>query len=143
MLSSYTYVFRSDIYSYYANIDHQVLCSLLRALIADDAVYSLLVQFIQRIETAGGEFWEYSCGIPMGSPLSPLLGAIALLPLDEAMQYNGIYYVRYMDDWCVLTKTRNQLRKVIKITHKVMAFVKQKLHPLKTNIGKISKGFDF
>jgi len=60
-------------------------------------------------------------GIPKGSPLSPLLGAIALIPLDKAMgRIQGIFYQRYMDDWCVLTKSKSALRKVVKRTHEVM-----------------------
>lgn len=80
----------------------------------------------------------------MGSPLSPLLGAIALIPLDKAMdQIKGIFYTRYMDDWLVLTKTNTALRKVIKKTHDVMNRLKLQLHPTKTYIGKIRKGFNF
>ncbi len=57
-------------------------------------------------------------GIPMGSPLSPLLGAIALIPLDKAMdQVRQIFYARYMDDWVVFTKSKTALRKIVKITN--------------------------
>jgi hypothetical protein len=48
-----------------------------------------------------------------------------------------------MDDWIVLTKSKTALRKVVKITHKILADLKLKLHPTKTYIGKISKGFNF
>lgn len=80
----------------------------------------------------------------MGSPLSPILGAIALIPLDHAMgAMKNIFYARYMDDWCVLTKTKTALKKVIKRTHEVINVLKFKLHPTKTYIGKISHGFNF
>ena len=80
----------------------------------------------------------------MGSPLSPLLGAIALIPLDLAMEkISNTFYCRFMDDWLVLTKSKTALRKVVKITHKVLADLKLRLHPTKTYIGKISKGFNF
>jgi hypothetical protein len=48
-----------------------------------------------------------------------------------------------MDDWVVLTKTKTQLRKVIKKTHKIMKDLKLSLHPTKTYIGKIPSGFNF
>jgi hypothetical protein len=98
-----------------------------------------------RTETCGGVFYDYDKnGIPKGSPLSPLLGAIALMPLDKAMgKIKGVFYQRYMDDWCVLTKSKSALRKVVKYTHEVMRNLKFQLHPLKTYIGKINRGFNF
>ena len=42
-----------------------------------------------------------------------------------------------------ICKTKNQLRKIIKITHEIIDDLKFKLHPDKTFIGKIEKGFDF
>lgn len=50
---------------------------------------------------------------------------------------------RYMDDWVVLVKTRRQLRKVVKLTHGVMDYLKLQLHPDKTFIGKVAKGINF
>jgi hypothetical protein len=72
------------------------------------------------------------------------LGGIALIPLDLAMEkISNTFYCRFMDDWLVLTKSKTALRKVVKITHKVLADLKLRLHPTKTYIGKISKGFNF
>src|SRR3990167_9169768 len=86
-----------------------------------------------------GDFDEK--GVPKGSPLSPLLGAVALIPLDKAMgKIKGVFYSRFMDDWVVLTKSKTALRKVVKITHEVVNALKFQLHPLKTYIGKISHG---
>ena len=61
----------------------------------------------------------------------------------EFMNFKGVFYARYMDDWVVLCKTRHQLRKVIKLTYQVLDKLKLKIHPDKTYIGKIEKGFDF
>jgi hypothetical protein len=46
-------------------------------------------------------------------------------------------------DWLVFTKSKTALRKIVKITHKVVNALKLKLHPLKTWIGRISHGFNF
>ena len=48
-----------------------------------------------------------------------------------------------MDDWVVLTKSKTALRKVVKITHKIVNNLQFELHPSKTYIGRISKGFNF
>ena len=59
------------------------------------------------------------------------------------MNFKGVFYARYMDDWVVLCKTRHQLRNVIKLTYQVLDKLKLKIHPDKTYIGKIENGFDF
>ena len=105
----------------------------------------LLGKALYRTETFGGHYHTYDTrGIPMGSPLSPLIGALALTPLDHAMEkMPHVFYRRYMDDWVVLTKTKTALRKVIKITHRILNHLQFTLHPTKTYIGAIHKGFHF
>lgn len=55
----------------------------------------------------------------------------------------NLYYVRYMDDWLVLVKTRHHLRKAIKLTEQILTKLHLVKHPAKTFIGWISAGFDF
>ncbi len=144
-LPDYQYVMRSDIKSYYDSIRFDVLIEIIESYINHPILLTLISKACRRTETRGGNFYDYDeKGIPMGSPLSPLLGAIALIPLDEAMgQINGVFYSRFMDDWVVLTKSKSALRKIVKITHEVMNALKLELHPLKTYIGKVSHGFNF
>ena len=143
-ISEYKFVFRSDVHSYYATINHNVLSQLVAEFVSDLIVLDLIRKSMERCETMGGLFWDFKKGIPMGSPLSPWLGAAALIPLDKAMgQVKGIFYARYVDDWVVFTKSKSALRKVVKITHQVVHDLKLQLHPSKTYIGKIARGFNF
>jgi hypothetical protein len=144
-LPEYEYVMRSDIKSYYDSISFGILIEIIESYVHHPILLTLISKACRRTETRGGIFYDYhEKGIPMGSPLSPLLGAIALIPLDEAMgQISGIFYARFMDDWVVLTKSKSALRKIVKITHDVVNDLKLQLHPLKTYIGKINHGFNF
>jgi len=144
-LPKHKFVMRSDVKNYYDSIRFDVLMGIVEYYIDHPVLLKLLHKALRRTETRGGIFYDFhEKGIPMGSPLSPLLGAIALIPLDKAMgQINGIFYARFMDDWAVLTKSKTALRKVIKITHEVINSLQFQLHPCKTYIGKISKGFNF
>ena len=144
-VSEHRYVMRSDIKSYYASIRFDTLLEIVETYIQHPVLLTLLRKALHRTETRGGNFYDYDeKGIPKGSPLSPLLGAIALIPLDKAMgQIKNTFYVRIMDDWVVLTKTKTALRKVIKKIHEVVNNLHLQLHPLKTYIGKISNGFNF
>ncbi len=144
-LPDYQYVMRSDIKSYYASIHHDTLMGIIESYVTHPILLTLVRKACQRTETCGGLFYDYhEKGVPKGSPLSPLLGAIALVPLDKAMEkMKGVFYCRFMDDWCVLTKSKTALRKVVKRTHEIMKALKFQLHPLKTFIGQITRGFNF
>lgn len=86
-------------------------------------------------------------GMVAGGAPSPLLGALYLLPLDDAMQRlaakNGIYYLRYMDDMVILAKTRWHLRAAIRELIRVTLSLGLGLHREKRFIGRLDKGFDF
>ena len=71
------------------------------------------------------------------------MAAIYLKPLDDAMAALDVKYVRYMDDWCILAKTRWKLKRAIKVMNQVLAKLKLSKHPDKTEMGKVDKGFDF
>lgn len=144
-ITHYHYVMRSDIKSYYDSINHRVLMDIIRTYVSNHILLTLVYKACHRTETRGGIFYEYDKkGIPMGSPLSPLLGAIALIPLDNILsQMKDVFYARYMDDFIALTKTKSALRKAVKKTHQIMKELQLKLHPTKTYIGKISHGFNF
>lgn len=143
-LPGYTYVFKSDIRHFYASIAHEVLLSACREFKMRPNELSLLKASLERVEEKDMRYTVYEKGIAKGSPLSPLLGTIVLDKLDLAMEaIPGVYYARYMDDWVVLCKTRNQLRTIIKITHRILKTLQLELHPDKTYLGRIAKGFDF
>ncbi len=80
--------------------------------------------------------------IPKGCPLSPQMAALYLKPLDDAFKNHG-FYVRFMDDWVIMVRIKEQLRKVVRITHQVLKQLKCAMHPDKTFIGPIKRGFNF
>ena len=142
-LPDYQYVVRSDVKSYYASIDHELLLEQLRAFIDDEIVLDLLHQYMQYTTEFGGIYRENRLGICLGCPLSPLMGALYLKPLDDAMAGKNVFYRRYMDDWVILAKTRWQLRRAIRTMNRVLNQLKVEKHPDKTEINAISKGFTF
>ena len=69
---------------------------------------------------------------------------------EEHSHNNSVWDLRY--NWetvkpllqnQLLTNTKQQLRKVIRLTHKILTKLKLKMHPDKTFLGCIKKGFDF
>jgi len=91
---------------------------------------------------------NFGKGMIAGGSLSPLLGAVLLTPLNKTMEAEirtgRVWYIRYMDDFVLLAKTRHQFRKAIKQVHTVMRQLKLMLHKeQKCFIGKTETGFDF
>ena len=59
------------------------------------------------------------------------------------MERLGLPYVRYMDDWVVLARTRWALRRVVQQVNTLLDHLKVEKHPDKTFIGRIDRGFGF
>ena len=80
-----------------------------------------------------------------GGALSPILGGLYLNPLDQQMgRDKRIVYLRYMDDFVVLAKTRWHLKKAIARIHRTTCDLKLRLHrKIKCFIGRTANGFDF
>lgn len=96
-----------------------------------------------RVAERGGLYFEHRRGIPLGCPLSPLLGAFFLGELDERLEATGLFFVRYMDDVIVLAPTRHKLRRAVKIVNETLAELWLEKAPNKTFIGRVERGFDF
>lgn len=137
------FVFRTDVKSYYAIIDHDVLMSQLTPRIKDSRVLNLVEQYIRRTVYRDGYYEDIKRGISLGCPLSPIMGALYLAVLDQRMEQTGLFYVRFMDDWVVLARTRWQLRRAVKLVMQTLSELKVEPHPDKTYIGRVSRGFCF
>lgn len=85
-----------DLKSFFDTIRHDRMMEKVARRVQDGRVLALVKQFLK----STGE-----CGIPQGSPLSPLLANVALNDLDHALGKGKGYltYVRYLDDMVVLT----------------------------------------
>jgi RNA-directed DNA polymerase len=142
-IKEYKFVYKSDIKSFYQSIDHNMLMNQLKKKITCKITLRLIYEYCNRLVDINGKYPLIDKGISMGCPLSPLFGAWFLRELDLKMSEQPVFYRRFMDDWVVLAKTRNHLRKAIKTTEKILTKLELKKHPDKTFIGRIKKGFDF
>jgi hypothetical protein len=140
----YPFVARSDAKGYYANIQHTRLLELLRVHCREAWVLDLASQYCGRTLEQDGYYRTVTKGISLGCPLSPLMGALYLSPLDEAMAaLPGIRYTRFMDDWVILARSRWHLRRAVRVMNQVLAHLGLEQHPDKTFIGRVTRGFDF
>ena len=103
----YNYYLRVDIKSYYKSINHRLLIKQLEQHFMDP----ILLRYLKDIVTIGidygGNILLPASGIPVRSSLSPFFGALYLSELDQAFtKRKGVFYLRYMDDIIILTKTK-------------------------------------
>ncbi|MCX6810376.1 MAG: reverse transcriptase/maturase family protein [Candidatus Berkelbacteria bacterium] len=131
---------KCDIKKFFHNIDHQILLKLLAARIDDDKLLILLEKIIQSFEMRSGK------GIPLGNLTSQLFANIYLDPLDKFIKHKLRVksYLRYADDFILLSKSREELLEYLQI---IKNFVSNKLkleiHPNKIQIRKLAWGIDF
>lgn len=136
----FQFVARFDIAFYYKSIRHDVILRELSDLRIDPSLQNIVQEYL-RVP----DFSNTGIGMVAGGSLSPLLGALYLLPLDYTMEEQPqIFYLRYMDDILILAKTRWQLRSAIRTVYAVTESLGLRLHQQeKRFIGRISMGFDF
>ncbi|WP_439413251.1 reverse transcriptase domain-containing protein, partial [Enterobacter ludwigii] len=138
------FVFRTDIKGYYASIDKLRLYRQLTRQISCPILLSLLWQFLHYTVENGGNFHTPRKGIPRASSLSPLLAAFHLYSIDDTLsRLPGIRYARYMDDFILIATTRHKLRRAVKCLKQHLHELGFVLHPDKTQLGRIQKGFDW
>ena len=110
----------------------------------EPALCRLIMGHLRRTVEWGGSYKEIKQGLPMGSALSPLLGAIYLSPLDALFAgWKDGFYQRFMDDWVIIQSKRHDLRKTIKRVYAALHTLGLRIAQDKTYIGRVSKGFDF
>jgi hypothetical protein len=105
--------------------------------IHDPLVLRLIDQYCHHLVDINANLVNIEKGISLGCPLSPLMGALYLKPLDDVMTTCQVHYTRYMDDWCILSNTRWYLKKAIRKMNAVLNDLKLIKHPDKTEMGRI------
>jgi len=137
------FFFKTDVKSYYASIRHSLLLLRLHDVIHDQVLIGYVWQFLNRCVEWGGLYQDIRIGIPRGASLSPLIGAFFLNDLDILLCDEYVVYVRYMDDILILTSTRHELRRAIRVVNQSLADLQLIKHPDKTLMGRTERGFDF
>ncbi|QLK63802.1 transposase (plasmid) [Enterobacteriaceae bacterium Kacie_13] len=140
----YHFMYRTDIKGYYRHIRKDQLKELIRVWIRDLILRDLIFQYIEYSVEQGGEIHTPTSGICRGCSLSPRIGAALLYHIDSGFAgKEELFYIRYMDDFLILSKTRWGLRRAIKRLYFYLDQGGFDLHPDKTQMGKLVKGFDW
>lgn len=136
------WVLKCDIQKFFANIDHQILKETLASRIADANTRWLLGEVIDSFSSSVGP----NKGLPLGNLTSQLLVNIYMNELDQFAKHKlkAKYYIRYADDFVILSENRGWLEEIIPPIGKFLdEKLRLKLHPQKVFIKTLASGVDF
>lgn len=134
------YAIKADIHHYFQSINHEILKAEIRKVIKDAGALVL----IDRIIDHNGQMPD-GVGIPVGNLTSQLFANIYLNKLDQYIKHTlgAKDYMRYMDDFIILSQDKEQLRHwLADIERFLRDELKLELNP-KTTILSAKNGIDF
>jgi len=99
----YKWLVKTDVTSYFDNIEHRLLFADIDRVSPDRAVGSALKRMLSEWAPVTAR------GIPQGPDVSRTLGNLYLIPVDEQMDTGGWKYLRFLDDIHVLGRTRREV----------------------------------
>ncbi len=130
------FALKCDIKKFFDSVDQEILLALIKRKIQDENAISIIEKIIR----------SFPKGIPLGNVTSQLFANIYLNELDQFIKH-GLrikYYLRYCDDFIILSDSENYLRGLIlEINNFLQNKLKLNLHPDKIIIRKHRRGIDF
>lgn len=128
----YTFIIDVDIEKYFDTVNHDKLISILRERMNDSQTLHLIRSFLKAGVMENGLVSPSIEGVPQGGPLSPLLSNIYLDKLDKELEYRGLRFVRYADDFNIFVKSKDSAKRV---KESISSWLDRKLF-LKVNVDK-------
>lgn len=131
------WILKCDIRKFFASIDQQTLIMILQKHINDARTINLLREIILSFKPNG---------LPLGNLTSQIFANVYLNELDQFVKHKlkAKYYIRYADDFVILTENKKLLENVLQ---EIGIFLKNRLklelHPDKIFIKTIHSGVDF
>lgn len=127
------WVLQCDIHHYFPETPHEVAKTAVRKRVQDDEVYEAVCQII---DSFGGDK-----GIGLGSQVSQLVQLAVLDDMDHVIKerLREKHYLRYMDDFLIISDSKDRLRKDLQKIRKITESLGLQLNK-KTTIYPISQG---
>ncbi len=129
-----THVLDADIDAFFDSVDHALLLRFLQSDLPDDSLLPLISAWLNRSQKRG---------LPMGSPLSPLLANVFLHRFDTRVVERGYHLVRYADDFIILEESRQQVERARAEVEDILESLLLVAEPRKTRLTSFEEGFDF
>jgi group II intron reverse transcriptase/maturase len=140
----YRYVLDADIKAFYDTIPHKLIMKKLCEKIADGWVLTSIENMLKAGVMQDGVISETVEGTPQGGIISPLLANLIGDIIDKELEAKGYKFVRYADDFIVMTKTEEELPACFEfIKGLIENKLEMKLSESKTELTNFKRGFRF
>jgi len=136
------WVLKLDIKKFFDSVDHQILINLISKRIPDRDTLWRIYQVIDSFHSAAG----IDKGIPLGNLTSQIFANVYLNELDQFVKgkLKIKYYLRYADDFIILSQNRKFLYQCINTLKQFLKEnLKLELHPSKIILRNLQWGIDF
>ena len=133
-----------DIRKFFDTINHDILKNLIRKTIKDEGVLKIIDIVIDSFKAKKKPF--ENIGVPLGNVTSQIFSNVYLHELDLFVKnvLKKRYYLRYSDDFIILSNDKKSLRDCLgPIQTFLLSHLKLELHPRKISLRKLSEGIDF
>jgi CRISP-associated protein Cas1 len=137
-----TWVARADFDDCFGAIPVSRLRRILRVLVEDVGLLSLIEELLARPAAAQG-IRAVVKGLPQGSPLSPLWANLVLAGFDARVAKAGFPLVRYSDDLVSLADTRDEAWEAMRVMSEAAAELGMALGADKSAVMSFQEGFCF
>ena len=162
------FVLDADIEKFFDSVDHEILMSLVKDRFPnDDLLHTLIRRYLKtgyveakfgvrfrKIRSKSNGYVPNVKGIPQGGILSGLLANLYLDDMDKLLRthHPKVTYVRYADDFVVLSQTRSDVVKAAKLiqtflkNYRALTMHREKTRTLDLRLQKLHGGresFDF
>lgn len=140
--TSECWALKCDIKKFFASVDQKILMRVLTNQVKDPKIIWLLKQVVDSFQSEN----EDNKGIPLGNLTSQVFANIYMNKLDQFIKHklNARYYLRYADDFLILSSCRMLLQSYINpIQEFLRTDLKLELHPKKIIIRHLKWGIDF
>jgi group II intron reverse transcriptase/maturase len=138
----FRYVLESDIYSFFDNVDWDILLNKIDVLFPDEGIKKLLAAWIKQDVRYKGQRIKREKGLAQGSAISPVLANLFLDEFDEALQ-DDFKLVRYADDFVILCKSPEKAEQALKRVKDALKQLELEINPSKTKIVQFDDGFQY
>jgi len=148
MTHNYTsacYALKCDIRKFFDSVDHGILLDIIRRKVKDERACSLFREIIESF-TGYKEYVRRGAGIPIGNLTSQIFANIYMNELDQYIkqELREKYYIRYADDFLVLSQDKKHLKGLIsELENFLCGKLSMHLHPNKLFLINIYQGIDF
>ena len=142
-IKRYSHVAKADVDNFFDSINQKKLLIVLEKVIEDKKIILLISLFLKNGMMKENEWQDKSQGVYQGDVLSPVLSNLYLHSFDQALEKQGIDFVRFADDMLFFAKDEKKAKKNLGIAIAYLKALDLSFGEDKSYLASVHDGFEF